>query len=347
MQLGPPGVDDGSATFCTLLLTSERVLMTYTAGDPQRAAYEASPWLVQLMLASARHKALKAPAPVDVSKRRIDYRLVSPPAPVATHRLPATASASALEDLIVCPYRFFALRVLGLARMDALSEQLDRSDYGQMAHRLLAWLHREFPALMDLDDATVIDQAQQILSQQRGSSPMEKTQRAAFSAMITRWLPEYLQWAHAREKGGWKVAGTEVPVSGVLPLVDGPMHVQGRIDRLELHSSGDAAIYDYKAQGKQTVSQLAREPLEAPQLALYGAMLDRPVTELGYVSLSADRAEQIAIKESASELIETVRQAVINLLGEVNRGTPLPANGTSSACARCDAYGLCQRGYRP
>jgi ATP-dependent helicase/nuclease subunit B len=260
--------------------------------------------------------------------------------------VPEYLTASAFEDFITCPYRFFALRLLGLERLDALSEQLDRSDYGQLAHRLLAWLHATWAEFAAVDDAQILSAAREWLHPSRAASPMERAQRGAFAAMVARWLPQYLQWTRQREAQGWRVAGYEVPLQESVQIGGRTVQLRGRIDHLEKGVDGQIAVYDYKTQGEQTVKQLAQEPFEAVQLAFYGAMLAQGVSELGYVSLSSDKAQAVIVPGETSALVESVRQITIELMTKLEEGQPLPANGVQAACARCNAYGVCQRGYR-
>jgi ATP-dependent helicase/nuclease subunit B len=346
VQLGLPQPDDGSGAFCALLSCNVKTTFTYTAVNPQQARFEASPWLLQLSLSGAAQTAALAPRPVEQIGRWVNHHVVIAPSPAAKRQLPEVITASGFEDLVVCPYRFFALRLLGLTDVQALSAQLDRSDYGRMAHRLLAWLHTQYPQMKDVTDDTILAAAHAALATPRGGSAMERAQRAAFNAMMKRWLAQYLVWAREREQQGWRIAGTEVEVERTMDVDGRPIHLRGRIDRLEKSSSGDFAVYDYKAQGANTVAQLAKEPLEAPQLAFYGNLLDAPVTDLGYVSLSADKVTQAKVAQPVQPLIATVNAMLTHLLSSVYAGAALPANGVASACFRCDAYGVCQRGYR-
>ena len=53
----------------------------------------------------------------------------------------AQLSASAYEDLRRCPYRFFALRQLGLQEAGEIDTELDKRDFGNWLHKVLAAFH--------------------------------------------------------------------------------------------------------------------------------------------------------------------------------------------------------------
>ena len=63
-------------------------------------------------------------------------------APAAPQFLPARLSATACEALRACPYRFFALNMLGLREDDELERDVEKRDYGTWLHALLFEFHR-------------------------------------------------------------------------------------------------------------------------------------------------------------------------------------------------------------
>ncbi|MEO7104925.1 MAG: PD-(D/E)XK nuclease family protein, partial [Rhodoferax sp.] len=71
---------------------------------------------------------------------------VSPPLPIGQLLPVAQLSASAYEDLRNCPYRFFAMRQLGLQSVDELDAGIDKRDFGLWLHEVLKRFHE---ALME------------------------------------------------------------------------------------------------------------------------------------------------------------------------------------------------------
>src|SRR5204862_85644 len=71
------------------------------------------------------------------------------PRPMAVGQLLAVhqLSASAYEDLRRCPYRFFALRQLGLQEADEIDTEIDKRDFGNWLHQVLGAFHESMLAI--------------------------------------------------------------------------------------------------------------------------------------------------------------------------------------------------------
>ena len=94
--------------------------------------------------------------------------------------LPVTRlSASAYEDLRRCPYRFFALRQLGLKESDELQDVVDKRDFGLWLHAVLKAFHEGRDGTTRPRDA--IDQAADMVTQDMGLSA------AAFLPFAAAW----------------------------------------------------------------------------------------------------------------------------------------------------------------
>jgi ATP-dependent helicase/nuclease subunit B len=63
------------------------------------------------------------------------------PAPQGAPLVPQQVSASSYEDLRRCPYRFFALRMLGLREADEIEAEVDKRDFGTWLHGVLKSFH--------------------------------------------------------------------------------------------------------------------------------------------------------------------------------------------------------------
>ncbi len=64
------------------------------------------------------------------------------PAPSAPALLPERLSASGVEALRACPYRFFALNMLHLRERDELDDEIEKRDYGNWLHAVLHRFHQ-------------------------------------------------------------------------------------------------------------------------------------------------------------------------------------------------------------
>ena len=128
----------------------------------------------------------------------------APGAPAAL--IPSKISASAYNALMACPYQFYARYVLGLAELDDVQEEIEKRDYGQLVHDVLAQFHRTHPRVLDIE-ATEARRALETLSEQAFSELMSRNYLAR--AWLMRWLaliPKYLDWQRERERAGMVVA---------------------------------------------------------------------------------------------------------------------------------------------
>jgi ATP-dependent helicase/nuclease subunit B len=91
-------------------------------------------------------------------------RPVLQPLPVGAALPLGTLSQSAYEDLRECPYRFFALRQLGLSQAEELDSEVGKRDFGNWLHEVLKRFHESlvsdgiadasnWPELMDVASA--------------------------------------------------------------------------------------------------------------------------------------------------------------------------------------------------
>src|SRR5262249_16117213 len=102
------------------------------SGEPMLA----SPLVQQLQLAH-----LGAPAADPRDARELQPRAVPPPQPHAPALVATPLPASSYEDLRRCPYRFFALRMLGLKEADEIEAEVDKRDFGTWLHNVLRGFH--------------------------------------------------------------------------------------------------------------------------------------------------------------------------------------------------------------
>ncbi len=117
--------------------------------------------------------------------------------------LPVTRlSASSYGDLRACPYRFFALRQLGLHESDELESELGKRDFGNWLHSLLCTFHealKEAPAQDQPARIAMINVAAEQATKKLGLSSSE------FLPFAAAWVPVrdgYLAWLAAHEATG-------------------------------------------------------------------------------------------------------------------------------------------------
>ncbi len=260
------------------------------------------------------------------------------PQPTVPDRLPALVSASQLEALRQCPYRFFARAVLRLDEAQELDAALAKRDYGNWLHHLLHHFHSQ--RLFGADDFAQLQDAAQAATAALG---LDEGELLPFAASFERLAPAYLAWLHTRESKGWYWAdGESDHHRGDAAL--GSTRLRGRIDRLD-HGEGDARqLIDYKTSRVAELRRRVSQPLEDTQLAFYAALLggDAPLSAI-YLALDEDDAPREVPHPAVHNTAATLVAAVGQEWQRMQQGAPLPALGEGQVCEGCEARGLCRR----
>jgi ATP-dependent helicase/nuclease subunit B len=301
-------------------------------------------------------------APEDRDPR--DRRAVVPtPTPKPAPRLappwtevlrPERLSASAYQDLRHCPYRFHALRLLGLREAEEIEGELDKRDFGLWLHAVLQTFHAD-----DLPDGST--RAARAARLDAAAQAVAREQRLAddeflpFQAAWPRVRDGYLDWLTTHEAEGWRFALGEHPAEQALELVT----LFGRLDRVD-RASGGLMVMDYKTEAEQTTRARVKEPLEDTQLAFYAALLPEPGGEGGVLAAapgsgeSGLRAAYVNVGEGETRLFEqpeiaqaraALREGVVHDLTRIAQGAPLPPLGEGAVCDTCAARGLCRKDF--
>lgn len=274
---------------------------------------------------------------------RVERQPQHRPAPVMAHALPTRLSASAVEALRACPYRFFARVALGLGESNELDAALDKSDHGRWLHAVLHQFHSQRSGL---DDRAQLLAAADAVQMQLG---LDAAAHWPFRAAFDTAAEHYLAWLHQRDAQGWRFAGGELERRCTPPDLDG-LTLDGRLDRIDLASGqgpGGAMLIDYKTGNADKLSKLVRTPLEDTQLAFYATLLTdephEPPPRAIYLAIDERKAprqiEHPDVALSAALLIEGLAAD----LAELRNGAGAPALGEGEACEHCHARGLCRR----
>lgn len=356
--------------FRRLLQSAPRVLLTARreqGGEP----IVASPWLIRLQvfhqlaygddLQDRELRALLAHPESQVIRCDAE-ELPGPqghPAPVlAPGLLPQVITASAYQQLMDCPYQFYARQCLGLDLPEQIHEALQKSDYGERVHRCLEAFHQGLPGLPGPFERPLApgDRAEAL-------AMLESIAQAVFAedveqnfmhhGWLKRWLdllPAYIDWQIAREQE-WHVLESEVHKS--VTLAPG-LSLEGRIDRIEQGPRG-IAILDYKTGAPP--DQESIDSAEAIQLPCYALLWERsgelageqvgkrPVAAAEYLWLDRQGLrKRVGLHGSALEaLSQRVGARLVELMQAIGNGMPLPAWGHPDACERCIVSGVCRR----
>ena len=272
-------------------------------------------------------------------QRAVQAAPVPHPLPVGAALPVKQLSASAYDDLRHCPYRFFALRQLGLKEVDELDTEVDKRDFGQWLHAVLKLFHEALKAAPENDRAqrtTRLDAAAAEATRVMGLADGEFL---PFAAAWPRVRDGYLVWLAAFEAGGARYDQGEVERE--MPL--GAITLVGRIDRIDQCADGTTLVIDYKTENLGTTRVRIKAPTEDTQLAFYAALLDHDTLRAAYVNVG----EKDGTKDVEEPDVVAVRDLLIEgLLHDMRRiaeGAALPALGEAAVCDFCAARGLCRK----
>jgi ATP-dependent helicase/nuclease subunit B len=277
----------------------------------------------------------------------------APRAPRAPGRLPSTVSAGAFQDLVDCPYRFFALRILGLREKPRMAARPDKRDLGLLLHAILFDFHRghrdgRAGEATDAQLRARVDAALQPLLEQQ-------PELIGYRQRLRALVPGYLEWQRQAEQDGWRWQDGELSLRRPLEIAPGAsVQLQGRVDRVDVDAQGQRRILDYKVRDAASLRKAQREPGEDVQLLFYGLLVDPPPQEAAYVSLQRppDPLEParkvvtlIPAAQPLGEQVQALAQRLAADLRRIDAGAPLPANGAESVCRRCELRSLCRHGF--
>ena len=270
------------------------------------------------------------------------------PRPVSpTNLLPTSISASSYQQLIDCPYKFFAGRLLGLTASDEISEVLSKADYGERVHRCLEAFHGN----VDVLPGPFLDQITDN-NRQDAEKLLEEIAKSVFASDLEDnfehrgWLqrflsliPLYIEW-QIKHNQHWSIHDTESQIQINQPGID--ISLKGRLDRIDRNDNG-LDIIDYKT--GYTPRQVEVDEGEAVQLPFYALLSEQAVNRVEYLSLDQSKVKTAASLEAdeLQSLVESNQHRLKELIHDLANNAQLPAWGDDTVCGYCDMSGLCRR----
>ncbi len=169
------------------------------------------------------------------------------PGPGLRVPFPARHSASALEELARCPYRYFLRRIVILDPPEEPEESLALSpaELGEIAHDILRRLGRDAAAGKgwgDVEGAARISMDRFARENPTGLPGLFRIRCRG----VERDVARLAAWERKREveRPGWRVERVEeafsLPAAPLLPAL------RGRVDRIDRGPAGEARVIDYK-----------------------------------------------------------------------------------------------------
>jgi len=251
-------------------------------------------------------------------------------------------STSVYEDLRRCPYRFFALRQLGLRSADELDVEVDKRDFGNWLHAVLGHFHEALVATPTQDAqerAVLISEAAQRATREYGLSEAEFL---PFAAAWPAVRDGYLEWLAGHEAGGAVFVESEPWKEQPL----GSLRLIGRLDRIDRTSDGQSFVIDYKTESSSVTKERVKDPTEDTQLAFYAALVADDTLRAAYVNVGekssgTQTVEQPAVVEARDALVA----GIIKDFTRIAEGAALPPLGEGAVCDHCAARGLCRKDF--
>ncbi len=356
----PERLEQRFHAFRCLLQAADTVHITYRR-EQDGEAIVPSPWVELLQgfhqqaygrdLFDTQLAALVGRAESQVVQRDAPLPQPIPPHPAPSlpaGLLPSRLSASGYQQLMDCPYQFFAARGLRLSPAEAIREQLEKADYGERVHRCLQAFHEDLSGLpgpfgrpIDADNRDAAIACLQAISEAVFAPDLEDN--FLHRGWLARWqamIPEYIDWQreHARQ---WRPRDCEVK----LEAAQAGLILHGRLDRIDQAAEG-LDIIDYKSGSVPKQADIdAGEAVQLPFYALLAeASLGETVAAVEYVSVdkkvqTAGSLTDTALQQLAADNRQRL-QALWRALGDT---APLPAWGDEETCKWCDMRGLCRR----
>jgi ATP-dependent helicase/nuclease subunit B len=300
-------------------------------------------------IALARQRAGSPPlrsAAANPALRQVAPTPILRPAPAAPAGLPGALSATSIEALRDCPYKFFARYVLQLREADELQREVDKRDYGNWLHAVLHRFHQRRGDAAD--DLPALLAAAQAVTIESGIDPAALLPlRAGFEQLV----PAYLAWLQARDAAGLRWVDGERRLERDAAELGGPK-LSGVIDRVDEGPLGIELI-DYKTSAPAKFRSALRNRFEDTQLAFYALLVNADKADEGdddsvkaaYLALDSAKApeaiEHARVAESARALLEGLAED----LRRLRAGAGFAALGEAPVCDVCEARGLCRRDH--
>lgn len=275
--------------------------------------------------------------------RAIASAPIAMPHPVGQRVPVSQLSASAYGDLRDCPYRFFAMRQLGLQSVDELEGEVGKRDFGLWLHEVLKRFHEALAAAM-VDAPATIDRLALLNHASAATTASMGLADGEFLPFAAAWptvRDGYLRWLVQHEASGAVFATAETPHTQPL----GPVKLVGRIDRTDRLADGSTLVLDYKTENSAKTAARIKEPFEDTQIAFYAALLPDDTLQAAYVNVGERDATKAHYQSDIVEARDALIAGILHDMGRIAEGVPLPALGEGSACDFCQARGLCRKDF--
>lgn len=297
--------------------------------------------LVQLLQLDMATVGLDGEAADPRTSRAVKLASVGRPQPVGRDLLPAQLSASAYDDLRTCPYRFFAMRQLGLKTSDELDAEVNKRDFGLWLHEVLKRFHEALQQAPTQNHAQRVQMLEAAAAQSTESMGLLDGEFLPFAAAWPTVREGYLEWLTSHEASG--AVFTSAETAHTQPL--GTVALIGRIDRIDTLPDGTPMVIDYKTEPIGRTSARVKDALEDTQIAFYAALLPDDTLQAAYVNVGERDATRLLAQPDVVQARDALIEAILEDMARIQAGAALPALGEGVACDYCKARGLCRKDF--
>lgn len=322
-------------------LRTPRVDILWRVGDEGGEPLLASPLVLALQLDGGAAQGAETRVP-----RTVPAAPVQRPLPVGAQLPVQRLSSSAYSDLRHCPYRFFALRQLGLQEEDELGAEIDKRDFGTWLHAVLQHFHealRDAPVADDAERAALMDQAAARATREL------RLQEGDFLPYASGWPAlrgGYLEWLAKHEAGGASFRQAELRARQPL----GALELVGTLDRVDAvrpEGGGEPLpmVIDYKTESDAATRGRIKAGAEDTQLAFYAALMQDDHLRAAYVNVGERGETRLHEQDDVVELRDLLIDGIRHDMARIAQGAPLPALGEGAVCDWCAARGLCRKDF--
>ena len=259
---------------------------------------------------------------------------------------PQVLSVNAYQNIINCPYQFYARYLLKIYNRPKVSDYWEAMNYGTYLHECLQKLHirlddsHEQPIWIVEKRSEIIAQAQEILEKQFRKSASDNYANYFWLNDAREAMAYYIDWMIERQQEQTILsAQTETKLK---KEVAKNLSMMGFAD-LILQTKNGSILIDYKTGSLAHNKDIQNG--EHIQLSSY-ALLDKDVNTAIYLALGAKNKgdHRTMQRKDLTEYRNKNLQRLLNIKADYDSEQPLSAWGNKqNACRYCDYAGLCRR----
>ncbi len=257
---------------------------------------------------------------------------------------------------LMCPYRFYLTRVLGLERLSDSLDELDGARFGSLLHDVVENFGRS--ESRDSDDpetieAVVLNCLERFALARYGRRPMPAVAIQLEQARLR--LRAFAKWQATHRRAGYQIVDVEREKTRHEFELDGePFEIRGQIDRIDInHQKRTIGVFDYKTgdvrKGPDEYHRNGRGEWVDLQLPLYEYLLkefDLPAdydTEFGLILLARE-TDQIFLElaDWSGEQLADANRLAREVMRDVRAGKFWPPRDENVPTYLDDLAGLCQ-----